>query len=173
MESKDFGRTQRYLLKMPPVEADLYDRGTFMLVDYGWGPMGRDFTEAGITDPHSLHGNSLKSYIYSSYYEPQPTTEWINLLGFQREFPVEATLCKCDRECFGLAVSDTGFCNHCGTYELRMNWYVMHSHFCCGCNNVDCCQLSPPSEEPCTEVDGHYWAIFSSRCSRSLTLVPL
>jgi hypothetical protein len=29
VESKDFGRTQRYLLEMPPVEADLYDRDDF------------------------------------------------------------------------------------------------------------------------------------------------
>ena len=35
VESKDFGRTQRYLLEMLPVEADLYDRDEFTLVDYG------------------------------------------------------------------------------------------------------------------------------------------
>ena len=61
VESKDFGRTQRYLLEMLPVEADLYDRDEFMLVDYGEGPMGKDFAEAGISDPHSGHSNTLNN----------------------------------------------------------------------------------------------------------------
>ena len=165
MESKDFGRTQRYLLEMPPIEADLYDRDTFMLVDYGEGPMGKDFAEAGIRDPHSGHSNSLKSYIYGSYSEAQPITEWINLLGFQREVSEDVTLCICSHGCNRTAVSNTGFCGHCGTHDLRMEWSPGFDS-CCGCNNIGCCQLSRSSEEPCKEVDGHFWAISSSRCSQ-------
>jgi len=139
VESKDFGRTQRYLLEMPPVEADLYDRDKFMLVDYGEGPMGRDFAEAGIRDPHSGHGNNLKSYVYGSYSEAQPITEWIGLLGFQREISEDVTLCVCNHGCNRTAVSN-GFCGHCGTHELRTDWFP-GSDSCCGCNNVGCCQL--------------------------------
>ena len=164
VESKDFGRTQRYLLEMPPSEADLYDRDKFILVDYGEGPMGKVFAEAGIRDPLTGHGHSLKSYIYGSYSDAQPSTEWIDLLGFQREVSDNAVLCKCGRGCNRTAVSDAGFCSHCGIHELRMEW--LDSLACCGCHNIGCCQVSPPSEEPCTEVDGHYWATSSSRCRR-------
>jgi hypothetical protein len=165
VESKDFGRTQRYLLEMLPVEADFYARDEFVLVDYGEGPMGKDFAEAGIRDPLSRHSNSLKNYIYGSYSEAQPITEWINLLGFQREVSEDVTLCMCSHGCNRTAVSNANFCGHCGTHELRMEWSP-GSDSCCGCNNIGCCQLSPPSEEPCTEVDGHYWAASSSRCRR-------
>lgn len=164
VESKDFGRTQRYLLEMPPFEAGLYDRDKFMLVDYGEGPMGKDFAEAGIRDPLSGHGHSLNSYIYGSYSDAQPSTEWIDLLGFQREVSDDAVLCECDRGCNRVAVSDAGFCSHCGTHELRMEWSPDCDSSCCRCNNIGCCQLSPPSEGTCTDLTGHHWAVSSSRC---------
>ena len=43
------------------------------------------------------------------------------------------------------------FCGHCRTHA-------------CTCDNVNCCQLSPPSEGTCTDLTGHHWAPSSSRC---------
>ena len=163
VESTDFGRTQRYLLEMLPTEADLYDRNDFTLVDYGEGPMGEDFAKAGIDHPHSAHGHSLKSYIHGSYSEVQPVTDWINLVGLQRGISEDVMLCTCKHGCNRTAVSDANFCSHCGTHELRMDWSP-GGNSCCTCNNIGCCQLSPPSEGTCTDLTGHHWAASSARC---------
>ena len=124
IQSKDFGNSERYLLEMPPTEADLYDRDQFMLVDYGCGSMGREFAEAGLEDPHAMCGHSVMSYV---------TDE---------ELSTEATLCKCYHKCNRIAFRDTGFCGLCGTHELRTECHLLDFPFCCTCDNVNCCQLS-------------------------------
>jgi len=154
IQSKDFGNSERYLLEMTPAKANLYDRDQFMLADYGCGSMGRDFAEAGLNNPLTMCGNSVMSYV---------TDE---------ELSAEATLCKCDHKCNRIAICDTGFCGHCGTHELRTDCHLLDFPFCCTCDNVGCCESSlpspppsPPSEDPCTELDGHYWSVSSSsRC---------
>jgi hypothetical protein len=125
--------------------------------------MGKDFADAGIGDPCSGHGYSLKSYIHGSYSEAQPVTDWINLVGFQRGISEDVTLCACKRGCNRTIVSGTNFCGHCGTHELRMEWSP-GGNSCCGCNNIGCCQLSLPSEGTCTDLNGRHWAASSSRC---------
>jgi hypothetical protein len=148
IQSRDFGNSERYLLEMSPAEANLYDRDRFMLADYGCGPMGRDFAEAGLKDPLTMCGNSVMSYV---------TDE---------ELSTEATLCKCDHKCNRIAICDTGFCGHCGTHELRTDCHLLDFPFCCTCDNVDCCQLSPPSEGACTDLTGHHWVDSTDRCSQ-------